>query len=325
MRRGSGRRLRPATSFQLPANLFNRHELQKNWHYCHATSRGALLSAFSRFRRRLSRLSRPVKRIVPAGYAAKGVLYGVVGLMALDASLNPGEGLEGAEEALVAIRSQPAGLLLAGLLMAGLAVYVVWQLSRALLDPEGRGEGMKGIGFRVVSLAVGLIYGALVLESVDLLDDAFAGEEEDDDEDADEEGMADFQRSGSSASWMASLLQNPVGRFVVLGLGLGVIGFGLSQLHRLVRSRNLAEARHPWLARAGYASRGVLSGLIGWFIFRGALTYSPGEFRDLDGVLGAVRDQPFGNALLFALGAGLVSYGVLQLFRARAWYRFGSG
>lgn len=270
------------------------------------------------FRQRIRRVATPIQRVVPFGYLAKGVLYGVVGLMAIDAALHPGEGLEGAREALVAIRTQPLGLFFAGILICGLGIYVLWQLSRAILDPEERAEGVRGVGFRAVSLAIGLVYGAFVLESVDLVDDAFEGADE-------SEELDDFEREGSSASRFAAMLQHPVGRIVVMGVGLGVMGFGVSQLHRLVRSRNLAEAKHPWLARAGYAARGVLSGLIGWFVFRGALFYSPGEFRDLDGVLAAVRNQPFGNALVFAFGVGLVAYGVLQLFRARSWQRFGSG
>lgn len=256
----------------------------------------------------LSRAGEPAKKLAPPGYLAKGVLYVVVGLMAADAALHPGEALSGAGEAIREIRTQPLGLVAAGLLLLGLSAYVLWQLARAIADPEGRAEGLRGIGFRVATLTVAIVYGALVWQSLDLLRGDFSASE-----------------ARSTARWLGGMLENPVGRIGVVALGVGVVVFGLSQMYRTVHAETFASAQHPWLSRAGYAARGVLSTLIGWFIFRGGLQYAPGEFRDLEEVLAAVRDQPFGNALLFALAAGLVAYGLLQLARARIWQKYGSG
>lgn len=266
-------------------------------------------SSIDAARRFLGPAGEGAKKLAPVGYFGKGALYVVIGLMALDASLNPGEGLEGAQEAIVAVRTQPLGIFAAGLMLIGLACYVLWQASRAVADPENRGDGLSGIMFRAVSLVVALIYGALVWQSVGVITGDTMGSEE----------------AQAGARQLARFLTNPAGRIGVMAAGVAVMAYGLRQLYRSANATNFAEDQHPWLTRGGYVARGFISGLIGWFTFRGAMQYAPGEIRGLQGVLEALRRQPFGNGLIFAVGAGLLAYGVLQLFRARSWWRYGSG
>ncbi|MBW3572024.1 MAG: DUF1206 domain-containing protein, partial [Gemmatimonadetes bacterium] len=121
----------------------------------------------------------------------------------------------------------------------------------------------------------------------------------------------------------------PLGRWALAGVGGGVLAYAAAQLLRALRgpARSLdlshlgdaARRRVVRLAAAGLAARGIVAGIIAWFILRAAVLYQPGELRGVAGALRLVRDQRHGPGLLVAMGAGLAAYGILQALRARYW------
>lgn len=60
-------------------------------------------------------------------------------------------------------------------------------------------------------------------------------------------------------------------------------------------------------------------GLVGWFLVKAAIEYDPQGAEGLDGALGRLAGQPYGQALLGVAAAGLVAY-ALDCF-AQARYR----
>ena len=74
----------------------------------------------------------PVARM---GYAAKGVVYGLVGWIAVKAGLAAG-GAQGTTEALASLTDEQGGRWMLMAIALGLLGHVVWRAVQALLDPS---------------------------------------------------------------------------------------------------------------------------------------------------------------------------------------------
>ena len=89
-----------------------------------------------------------VQRLARLGYAAKGLVYVIIGAVAAQAAFG-GRQVEGSEGALVTILRQPFGRVLLGIVALGLAGFVLWRLVQAALDPEHKGTDAGGAAKRV--------------------------------------------------------------------------------------------------------------------------------------------------------------------------------
>src|SRR5205807_4980819 len=74
-----------------------------------------------------------------AGLLARGVVYGVIGAIAIAVAAGTGTSPANQQGALEIIAGQPLGSVLLGLLAAGLAGYSAWRLTRAVTG-HGREE-----------------------------------------------------------------------------------------------------------------------------------------------------------------------------------------
>lgn len=253
-----------------------------------------------------------VEKLARIGYAAKGVVYIVVGGLAVQTAFGSGGRITGSEGALQTIGSQPLGQILLGLVALGLVGYAVWRLVAAVLDPENKGTDAKGIITRIGFLVSAVIHGALALEAFRLLRGSAGG------------GGGD---SGAQQR-TATLMSQPFGVWLVGAVGLIVLGFGLYELYkaytvdlskRLDLSKMDADHRR-WvirIGRFGFAARGVVFALIGIFLIQAALQHDPSESRGLEGALESLLTQPFGPWLLALVALGLVGYGVFTLVKSR--------
>ena len=82
---------------------------------------------------------------------------------------------------------------------------------------------------------------------------------------------------------------------------------------------NAAHEASPWvkvLARAGFASRGVLSCTIGVLAVMAALGIGRGTTTDSKGALRVIYDQPLGQVLLAIVAIGLFGYSIWLFVQA---------
>jgi hypothetical protein len=70
----------------------------------------------------------------------------------------------------------------------------------------------------------------------------------------------------------------------------------------------------------GTVARGVVFALAGVLVIEAAVTHKASKSGGIDKALLTLRDQPFGEALLFLVALGLVIFGVYGLCEAR-WRR----
>lgn len=254
-----------------------------------------------------------IQGLARMGYAARGVVYLVVGGIAVQAALSYARRPEDSSGALLAILRQPFGRVLLGVLVVGLGGFVLWRLVQAFGDPEKKGTSAKGLARRAGYLISALLHAGLALEAVRLLRGSSRG------------GGGGEQ---STDHWTAVAMAQPAGRWIVGAVGAGVVLFGLYELYRafaadlasrldLSRLGPDARRRVVRFGRFGRAARGVVFGIIGWFLVRAALEYDASEARGFASALRTLEEQAYGSYLLGAVALGLIAFGLFELAEAR--------
>lgn len=253
-----------------------------------------------------------IQYIARAGYAARGVVYLTVGILALQAALTL-KRPEDSSGALIAIGDQPFGRVLLGIVAVGLGAWVLWRLFQALADPENRGTNAKGLLKRGSYLVSAFIYGGLAFEAVRMAMGSASGGESGD---------------ASADHWTAVAMSQPAGRWIAGAVGVGIVLFGIYELYRAYSAdfrrkldlEGLGEAarkRIVLFGRLGMAARGIVFGIIGWFLVRAALEYDPEAAQGFDTALRTLEEQGYGQYLLGAVAIGLIAYGLFELAEAR--------
>lgn len=252
-----------------------------------------------------------VRRLARAGYAAKGVVYILVGFLAAASAVGARGESEGTKGALASVVGAPFGQAILVLIGLGLMGYVVWQFVRAGLDPEGAGSDAKGITRRAGYAISGAVYTALAVEAARLA-----------------QGAGGSGGENAAAHWTGRALEVPFGQIAVALVGLGIAVYGVYQGVKAVRSDICKRLDLPsldaqqrdtveWAGRAGLAARGVVFVVTGAFVVVAAWKAQAAEARGLDGVLQTLERQPAGPALLALVAVGLVGYGAFQVVQAR--------
>ena len=256
-----------------------------------------------------------VDRFARFGYATKGLVYVVVGALALGVATGVGGRTTDPPGALQEIGAQPFGRVMLGFVAVGLAAYALWRLFQAVADPDGEGRDASGIAARTGHVAAWLGYSALAFTAGQLVVTASGG--------------------GSPKDWTASVLSLPFGWVLVLAVGAGVAIYGLHQLYQAYQAQFEEHLKRGQMSkrvqslvtqggRFGMAVRGVVIGIAGGFLVVAALQSDPEEATGLGGALQALLREPFGPWLLGAAALGLVAYGLLMLAVAR-YGRIASG
>jgi hypothetical protein len=245
------------------------------------------------------------------GYAIKGLVYLLLGFIALDAALTPSSP-EGSSGMFRWVAGGPLGNVVLGVLAAGLAAYALWRTALALLSPPGEGVGA---GKRAYYAFSGLTYGLLAYQAgAFLLGDGGGGR-------------------GGAEERTGVLLSLPYGRVLVGGVAAVILAFGIRQLYRAyaitftdrLDLHHLSPTSRTWavrLARAGMAARGVVYLLVAGFFASAAFRSSEEASGGLKKALMTLKEQPFGPYLLGAVAVGLVGYGVYCGLNAR-YRRYG--
>jgi hypothetical protein len=251
-----------------------------------------------------------IERLARFGYVAYGVVYVLVGVLAVHAAFGGAAEAAGQQGALRSVLVAPLGRVLLCIIALGLLAYTAWRLYEGVMDPEDEGSDLKGIAKRLDYVINGLFHGALAFYAGQLALGSGGG------------------GGGSPDDWTATLMSQPFGRWLVVVAGAVIFGAGLYQFYKAYKAdfrekletgeMSLREKRWTTHAgRLGYAARGVVFGVIGVFLIQAALQANPDEARGLGGALETLARQPFGPYLLAAVALGFVAYGVFMFVVAR--------
>ena len=217
-----------------------------------------------------------VEPLARMGYAARGVVYALIGILAIQTAFGSrGNQQTDTRSALQWVAEQSTALL--WLLALGLFGYALWRVVQGVLDPENKGSDPKGLAVRAGRVASGLIYGGLAMAAVRMATGA---------------NNAGDAGSGGTQGWTADLMTKPFGRWLVAIAGIAVIVSGFVQLRdgwtekfRKHLKEQEMDANEKRLAvrtgKLGLIARGIVFLLSGWFLIRAALQFNPAEARGL--------------------------------------------
>ncbi len=257
--------------------------------------------------------SQPVIWLARLGYAVRGIVYLIIGGLAIKLATGYGGKATDQQGALQAIGQQPFGKFLLVVVAIGLVGYALWKLVEAFFDPDGVGKSAKGIVGRIGDVIVGLAYASLALGAISIVTGT---------------GNGGKSSNASTQDWTARLLQHPFGVFLVVIIGLIVVATAAYLLYRAYaadfRKRlNLSSLSAQWRkwaifsGRFGYAALGVVYGIIGIFLVVAAVKNNAGQAKGLSGALQLLIHQPFGPVLLAVVALGLIAYGIYSFVEAR--------
>jgi hypothetical protein len=247
-----------------------------------------------------------IERFARFGFAAKGVVYAVVGILAAQAAFTAGGETTDPQGALQSIVTQPFGQVLLGLIAIGLAGYVLWRFLEAILDPEGIGSDAKGIAKRLGYATSGFIYAGLAFSAVKLAAGSVGNGSDGD---------------SSAQDWTARILSQPFGQWLVGLGGAFAIGLGFyffyeafsAKFCKELKIREMSSTERKtatWFGRVGITARGIVYTIVGIFLITAARQSNPNQARGVGGALGALAEQPYGPWLLGVVALGLILYGV---------------
>ena len=239
-----------------------------------------------------------LRTVLPrAGYAALGLLYVTIGLIAARIGfLGSRDRLAGMPGALRFLLRQKEGPWILTGVAAGLLALAAWRLIQALTARR------SGFITRAGWLIAAIGHGVVAWMGFRLLARARGGER--------------FERAG--LGWMIS---HPFGRVAlqlagVLLLLAGVIAIGQAVTGRLPRwlvatgfgprARRVAAR----VSRVGLAARGIVQLVIGYYLMRAVRDLNPQEVREIGGSLLVLSKSPLGPLAMGVVAVGLIWYGV---------------
>jgi hypothetical protein len=270
--------------------------------------RGRARSA--RYAGRRAGRSRYLGLLARAGFAARGVLYVIIGCLAVGIAFGRSGGQADSAGAVRVVAATPVGLVALWLLAAGFVGLALWRLSEAAFGGPGPGE--QKTGSRLAALGKAVVYGALAFTILKYAIGAGAPK----------------SSNQQSTDLTASVLHHTGGQVVVVAVGVALVVGGAyvaysSWRRDFLKQLNLTGASHRarrivrWLGQVGGIARGVVFAAVGVFLIVAGAKSQPGQAKGLDSTLRAFAQTPLGPWLLVVVALGLVTFGLYSCCEAR--------
>jgi hypothetical protein len=238
--------------------------------------------------------------LVRIGYAARGMVYVLLGYLALSSA---GQTSAGQQASFDFLQDVPLGSAVLYVAAVGLSAYAIYKLIAALGDLEHKGGDAKGIAERVG-------YGASGCAHLVLAWSAFQFAHGDK-----QSAAAD---SGNEAA--GTLLAWEMGAIVLGVIGLGFVAAAVVQGRSAITANFMrtVDAGAPlsvcWIGRIGHAARAVVFLVIGWSLIQSAWLGNGAEAKGLGTALVSLREN---QALYTVVALGLLMFGMFSLIVAR--------
>lgn len=251
-----------------------------------------------------------IRALAKLGFAAIGVVYVLMGVLALLAAIGMPRGAHtDKQEAVQQLQQLPGGRVLLGLIALGLLGYIMWRFVQAVRDTECKGNRLKGLSIRFWYVCSGLFYSGLAIYAARL---ALHGR-------ADEGDDAPRTLAGQVLHW-------PGGDWLLLVAGVVTILIGLYQGYRAfsgqlkyeVNANRISAAQNRLVYRAaqvGVTARGIVVAIIGYFFVQAGQQARAGAVGSTDDAFDLLAAM--GPMALATVAAGLVAYGLYSLVQAR--------
>jgi hypothetical protein len=264
----------------------------------------------ARYAGRRAARSRYLGLAARAGFAARGVLYVIIGCLALEMAFGHSSNQADSAGAVRLVASTSIGLVALWLLAAGFVGLALWRLSEAIYGGPGPGE--RKASSRLAALGKAVVYGALAFTIVKYAIGAGAPK----------------SSNQQSTDLTASVMHHPGGQIVVVAAGFALVVGGAyvaytSWRQDFLKQLNMAGASQRarrivrWLGQAGGIARGAVFAAVGVFLIVAGAKSQPDQAKGVDAALRAFAQTPLGPWLLVIVALGLVTFGLFSCCEAR--------
>ena len=237
-----------------------------------------------------------LRTLTRIGFAGRGLLYLTIAYLLIRAG-RP-EDPSGALEYI----AEGTGRLLLMVITAGFIAYGIWRLSDSFFNIERHPPNAKGLRERLGAAGSGIVHLLLAWQAIRLLRGAVS------------------VGSGGPQDEARTALSLPGGEWALAVAGAVLIGVGFFQLIKAVKAKFLrhlepqvaSEPWAKWTGRFGYAARGLVFLISGYFLLQAGLSEQPGNAGGMQEAL-AWLDRPWDQLV----AAGLFCFGLFSLVEAR--------
>ena len=238
-----------------------------------------------------------MKAVARAGLAAHGVIWLLLGVLALVMAFGGRQQETDQRGALEELAQHTGGWILLLVITIGLAAYALWRLVDAFVSTDKKD--------RVTGVVRFVMYAGFAVSGVEIL----------------AAGHTSSQKK-KQQGWTATIMQHTGGRWLVGIVGVVIVGVGCYLAYRgLARKFEENLDAHPRavtvLGVVGSTARGVVVALAGVLAVVAAVNYDPKKASGVDGALRTVRDAPAGTVLLVLVAIGLVMFGLFGCCEAK--------
>ncbi|WP_066172303.1 DUF1206 domain-containing protein [Bacillus marinisedimentorum] len=250
-----------------------------------------------------------VRNFARFGYAAKGTVYVLIGILSIMPAGGFGGRTTGSEGAFAALSSRPFGEFALWIMAFGLIGYAVWKLMETFMHIKGKEHGIKEMIKRASFLVSAVIHLGLAYKAFMIIMNAGS--------------------PGSARQTVTARLLGEVwGRWIIGIAGAIILAFAFYELYKGYKGKfgkhlkaiEMDEDERKTMrtvGKAGFIARGVVFALIGWFVIDSALEAKAENEQGMDKALSEIAQQPFGPYLLAVVAGGLLMYGIFMFFKAR--------
>jgi len=245
-----------------------------------------------------------------AGLAARGVMYILIGVIAVQIAFGSTNQKAESTGAVRLVAANPFGSVLLWLLAIGFAGLTLWRLSEAIWgssEPDGH-KATKRLGAAVRAIIYGFLTFSILKYALGL--------------------GAPSSSNKQSQDLTAKALQLPGGQVLVAIAGIVIVAVGLYIAYQAWKKKFLRQMRMgsasattrkavERLGQVGGIARGAVFATAGIFLVVAAVNANPGQAKGVDSALRALARTPLGPWLLVLVALGLVTFGVFSLCQAR--------
>ncbi len=248
------------------------------------------------------------ERLARAGYVARGVIYVLMGILAVQLARGVGGESPGQEGAMHLIARQSFGRALLVVVAIGLAGYTMLRMTQAFAGrtPEAGRHSAKD---RVGAFGSGCAYGLFCAAAIGIL--------------AGSTGSGTKPRATTS-----DVFGWPGGRVLVALAGLVFIGVAVYQAHLGTSRKFIKDSKSMYMTPrtlrlftvvgvVGHLARAITFGLVGIFLVKSAVEYDARQAVGIDGALRRLSTQAYGTAAVTIVACGLIAFGLYSVVDAR--------
>jgi hypothetical protein len=260
-----------------------------------------------------------VAKVRSAGFLTKGIVYLLIGVLTFLAAFGQGGDISSTDGAIKYLLTLPLGKLLGAIIGLGLLAYTLWRFYQAIFLPRSDSSGKKiKSGFkRFRYLYSGVFYGVIAYSFLEPLLDLLSNNNDE----TSEEGFEE-----KAALW--ELLSTDWGKTVIWILAALIAAQALWQFN-IARGENFMKKidnypdikkEYDFIRRSGqfgYVARGVVFGIISFFLVKVILQHNANIYKGTEGALQYLLSFSYGSLLLGATALGLMGYGVFHVMVAR--------